>query len=197
MMKHEYARCRPRSTGGATEIALDSMRGMIVAIGVSVTTLPALAADGTPLMKVKPGLWEITLVGDRGIISIAPEAFAKMSPDERARIGAGNARSPMRIVSQQCMPEDAVERTIDEQINRARTCTYTAVSSTETVREMRVQCHAEETSGSGVYRADVLSSEAYRISFNLTATTGPSRTMRMKQDVQANWLSADCGHFKQ
>ena len=60
-------------------VAMHSMRGIFLGVGMSIGALPALAADDMPL-SVKPGLWELTIDANYGKAKdITPEELAEMT----------------------------------------------------------------------------------------------------------------------
>ena len=175
-----------------------SMRVASLGLWLSVGSLvPALAADNTPL-KVKPGLWEMTSDSEHsGMPPIPPEALAKMSPEQRAKLEAAmkGSMGPQHRVMKHCVTQEDIDRGFEKMDKMGQgQCTQTVVSSTATVREGRFQCSGSGNS-SGTYRFEARSPESVVANWNMTMSNG-ANAMTMKNDMQGKWLGADCGDVK-
>jgi hypothetical protein len=177
---------------------MDSVRILVVGIGmVIVTALPARAADNTPL-AVKPGLWEMTSDSQRsGALPIPPEALAKMSPEQRQKMETAmqGAMGPRHRVDKHCVTQEDINKGFDrmDQMGRGQ-CTQKVTTSSATLREGSFTCTGRGNS-SGTYRFEAKSPEAVVANWNMTMTNG-ANTMTMKNDMQGKWLGADCGDVK-
>lgn len=177
---------------------MHTVRVMVLGIGMSVAALlPALAADNTPL-QLKPGLWELTSDSEHsGMPPIPPEALAKMSPEQRAKVEAAmkGSTGPQHRVVKHCVTQQDIDRGFEKMDKMGEgKCTRTVLSSTATVREGRFQCSGPRNS-SGAYRFEARSPESVVANWNMTMSNG-GNTMTMKNNMQGKWLGAECGDVK-
>lgn len=175
-----------------------SVHIMVVGIATSIAaSFPALAADNTPL-NVKPGLWEITSdVDHSGMPPIPPDALAKLSPEQRAKIEAAMQQSmgPRHRVDKRCVTQDEIAKGFGEmdQMGHGK-CTQNVTTSSATLREGTFACTGAQSS-SGNYRFEARSPEAVVANWDMTMSGG-GNTMKMKSAMQGKWLRADCGSVK-
>ena len=176
---------------------MQTVRVMVLGIGLSVAALlPALAADNTPL-KVKPGLWEMTSDSERsGKPPIPPEALAKMSPEQRAKFEAAMQQSmgPQHRVMKHCVTQEDINRGFEKMDKMGEDCTQKVTTSTSSVREGSFQCSGRHNA-SGTYRVEARSPESVVANWNMTMSNA-GNTMTMKNNMQGKWLGADCGDVK-
>ncbi len=169
---------------------------LTLSLGIAVT-LPALAADNTPL-KVKPGLWEMTSDSERtGAPPIPPEVLAKMSPEQRAKFEAAMQQStgPRHRVVKHCVTQADIDKGFEEMERMGHgKCTQNVTSSTSTLRAGTFNCAGPENA-SGTYRFEVRSPESVVGNWDVTMSNG-GKTMNMKNALQGKWLGADCGDVK-
>lgn len=179
------------------------MRGVaVIAIGVCLSTgtaLIAMAADNPPF-NVKPGLWEFTIKGESGgTPSIPPEALSQMTPEQRARMEAmmkgAMAKAAEPHTRQQCVTQQDIDKGFDKFDDKTQgRCTRTVTSRTSTLVEGRVQCTAPNNA-SGSYRFEAPNPQSVIGRWDM-AMGDAGHGMRMKQEMQGKWLSADCGSVK-
>jgi len=159
--------------------------------------LPALAADNTPL-NVKPGLWETTLDSERsGTPPIPPEALAKMSPEQRAKLEAAIQQSlgPQHRVAKRCVTQADIDKGFEgmERMGHGN-CTQNVTSSTSSLRAGSFSCTGAQTT-SGTYRVEARRPDSVVANWDVTVGNG-DKAMKMKSVMQGKWLGADCGSLK-
>jgi hypothetical protein len=157
------------------------------------------AAGGIKALDVKLGLWEVTnTLQTSGMppVSIPPDALAKMTSEQRARVeemmkGSGSGRPTTR---KSCMTREKMNKQEmfgDDQ----KSCTRTVVTSSSSKVEMQLQCAMDGTKTNGTFRVEAMNSENVKGSMQM-ATTGGDRTMNMNSNFTAKWLAPDCGDIK-
>ena len=177
---------------------MDSMRILVLGVGMGlVAALPARADDHTPL-AVKPGLWEMTSdMQHSGAPPIPPEALAKMSPEQRQKLEQAmqGAMAPQHRVDKHCVTAEDIKTGFDrmDQMSRGQ-CTQKVTTSSATLHGGTFACSGQGNS-SGSYRLEAKSPDSVVANWNMTMTTG-ANTMTMKNDMQGKWLAADCGDVK-
>ena len=176
---------------------------MRTSVLVSLLFLPCSwvwAADALKPLDVKLGLWETTnTFQSSGMppMSIPPDALARMTPDQRAKVEAmmKNQGSPRTTTTKSCMTPEKMKRSemfYDEQ----KQCTKTVVTSSSSKMEMRMQCSMEGgAKANGTVRIERTSSDTVKGSVQMVTTSG-DHTMNMNSTFTSKWLGADCGDVK-
>ena len=147
-------------------------------------------------LNVKLGLWETTrdtTIG--GMAPIPPEALAKMTPEQRAKMdqaigpGSGQLKTNVRKT---CITAEKMQKVPfgDER----KDCTYTVSSGSATKREVHFSCTQEngKMKVNGVFHVEALSSESVKGSMEI-ATEGGDRKMTMNSTFSSKWLGPSCG----
>jgi hypothetical protein len=148
----------------------------------------ALADDITPL-GLKPGLWETTTVQERsGMPSIPPEKLASMPPEARARIEAMSGGKAAATTRQSCRVENDLKPFTDDS---NQSCKQTIVTSTGTKQEVKMECDK----GTGTVTLEAKDSEHVN-GLVLMHMSSNGRSMDMKINITAKWISSSCGDVK-
>lgn len=174
---------------------MPGMRVVFIGLCLGVGSLaPALAADKTAL-KVKPGLWEMTVDNETsGRPPVPAEALARLPPEQHAQIEAQlqQLTPPKHQVKKQCVTQKTLDRGFEKMERMGEgNCTRTVVANTATLLEGRVQCKGA-ANVSGSYRFEAGSPEAVVGTSDMTTSDG-THTMKMKYDIKGKWLGSDCG----
>jgi len=159
------------------------------------------AGDAIKPLDVKLGLWEVTntmQMSGMPPVSIPPDALARMTPDQRARVEAmmkeRGLGSPRTRTQKSCMTREKMNK--QEIFNdEEKHCTRTVVASSGSKLEMRLQCTTEGATTSGTFRIEALNSENVKGAMQMATTSG-DRTMNMNSNFTAKWLGPDCGDVK-
>ncbi len=177
---------------------MPSMRTLFIGMCLSAGALsPARAADNPPL-DVKPGLWEMTSDSERsGKLPLPPEALARMTPEQRAKLEAAmqGSMGPRHRVVKRCVTQADIDKGFEEmeRIGHGR-CTQNVASSTPTLREGSFSCAAPQNA-SGHYRFEARSPEAVVGNWEVTVNGGDN-AMNVKVAMHGKWLGSDCGSVK-
>jgi len=159
------------------------------------------AADGFKPLDVKLGLWETTntfQTSGMPPVSIPPDALARMTPDQRARVEAmmkdqGSGR-PKTTTQKSCMTREKMNKQEMFSDNKMD-CKRTVVTSSSSKLEMRMQCTTDGTKTNGTFRIEALNSENVKGSMQMATASG-DQTMNMNSNFTAKWLGPDCGDVK-
>ena len=156
------------------------------------------AADDFKPFDVKLGLWETTTTfQSSGMppVSIPPDALARMTPDQRAKVeammkGQGSART---TTTKSCMTPEKMKRS---EFYEQKQCTKTVVTSTGSKLELRMHCTMEGgAKADGTVRVERINSESTKGSVQIVSTSG-EHTMNMNSTFTSKWLGPDCGDVK-
>jgi hypothetical protein len=170
---------------------------LAVTVAGTPASAPAWAAGASEPLDIKPGIWEITLtVRTTGRPPMPPEAVAKLTPEERARIDAKArekaAAGPRTTVKRSCLDEKELRQPLTLTFGGAGPgCRQTVTSASRTRQEIRVDCGKGAPHGGGTVRIEATDPENAKVSSNWSATDG-ARTMKMSSTAILKWLGADC-----
>ncbi len=154
----------------------------------------AWSADTLQPLDVKLGLWETTTTTQiSGMPPIPPEALARLTPEQRARIEASmgaQGGQPKTHTTKSCMTKEKMEKAMfgEERQN----CKRTVITSTSSKTEVRLDCDQQGIKTSGTVRVDAINSENVKGSVK-AESTGGGNTMNVNSNFTSKWLSSDCG----
>jgi hypothetical protein len=175
-----------------------------------VARIVAIAAVGSGVqaadlkLNVKPGLWEVTSVGQVAgqmpAMQMPDSVMQNMTPERRAQMEAMMknmaARAAQPRTRQRCITEEQLKR--DAAFNEADrpNCKRTVTMNSSSDWEVHSQCTVEngQTDVTAHFHADSPSSVTGNIDVAANGENG--RNMSIKNTVTAKWLSADCGDVK-
>ena len=178
-------------------------RSQVLAAGMALAGAAVFVAQAAgpafadPPFNVRPGLWEMRSSGTtKGQVPLPPEALARLSPKQRARIEAtmqsaiahGNADT----VRKSCITAEQLRRGPSFG-DDPKSCTRTVAKRTATEIEVHAQCAGERRQLDVHFRAVT----PERISGTVDAVvSNGGRTMTVHRQVSGTWLAADCGTVK-
>lgn len=170
------------------------MRLTILALVLS----PLLSKADQPL-DVKLGLWETVSRTELPALpasrpQIPPDALARMTPEQRARIEAilKSRGTPGAITTRSCLTRESLEHGLNLRNDQA--CTYKLTGSSAIRQQIQVECRqgqAREASGElTLERVDAGHIEGTMV-MKPAAGSG-----NIKTTFDSRWVSADCGRLK-
>jgi len=154
---------------------------------------PPARADST-VLNVSPGLWEVTVIGERqGEMQIPQDALAKMTPEQRAKVEAMMANMPrtMKHVMRECLTEQQIRDGMRMLDRKEADCQRTIVTQTRTVLEVHEQC-AGARPRTVTARFEAPTPGALQGHVVAEMTQG-MHTMTMTSNVTGTRLGSDCG----
>jgi hypothetical protein len=156
------------------------------------------AADNITPLKVKEGLWEVTvthsMTGMPGMANIPPETLAKMPPEQRARIEGMMKGTPTTDVRKDCVTKEKLEKNSAFANNRGE-CTRTVVSSTGSKLEVKFHCEEKQSSSDGTFLMEAIGSDNVKGTMHMTST-GSGHNMTMDFTISSKYLGPACGDVK-
>lgn len=167
---------------------------ILLAIVVGGSCISAARAEPVTL-NVRPGLWEMTVSGEGSEVPpIPPEALARMTPDQRARVQAALAAQTASAgkphVHKSCVTAKSLQRGFDTgESNAQRKCTRTITSSSGSAMDGREECTGA-VPVSGRFHAEAPDATTVNVTVELTI-----KTMTVKRVMHGKWIGADCGEY--
>jgi hypothetical protein len=165
---------------------------------LACTLAPCVALAG-PQLKIKPGLWEMTIDHQsQGRPPIPQEVLDKMPPEQRARFEATMKKhqdaGPKHDAYKECITQKDLDRPMFGK-EQEENCTHEIVKATATHMEMKFQCTEEGQTRSGTTSYDAPDSEHVSGATVVHAAAG-ERAMTVNVHFAGKWLGADCGDVK-
>jgi hypothetical protein len=163
-------------------------------IGMTLLLCSALWAANLQALDVKTGQWETTTSGQMtGMPSIPPDALAKLTPEQRAKIeSAMGAHGAKPMVSTHCLTKEKIEQAWNTGQSMAKNCTTTLTSSSSSKQEVHMECNQNGSKTVGTVKVEAVDSEHTRGSFQMTAASDSGHTMSMNYTFTSKWLGAAC-----
>jgi hypothetical protein len=162
-----------------------------------------IAAAPLPVPPVKPGLWEVKSsaldANGREIPTPEPAAFARLSPEARARMAEamkarGVAMPDASGATKACFTKETFDSGRWQQMASETGCTTNFSGTSSSTWKWHSSCPAprqSESDGEAVFT----NAENYKVTMKMT-TTMAGRTTTSTRIIQAKWLGADCGDIK-
>ena len=163
----------------------------------------ALAAAPALAQQFKPGLWETNnKMGSgsgqlQGLMEMAQQQMAAMSPEQRARIDGMMARQGVvlsndGVVAKMCItPQMAARQQLP--IQQHGNCSYQHAAPVGNNMKFSFSCTNPQAAGEG--SATFSGPTAYTSTMRVTTSaTGASETVNIASS--GRWLGADCGAVK-
>jgi len=170
----------------------------LVAVAVVLISSCLWAQDKIVIPDVKLGLWETTITSQMsGLPPIPPDALARMTPEQRARMEAAiKARSgqPNTTTSRSCVTKEKLEKggTFGQE---PKNCTHSVLESSRSKAEVKFACEEEAMKMTGTVRYEALDSEHVKGSTDM-AMSGNGRTMNASSTFTSKWVGPACGNVE-
>ncbi len=158
------------------------------------------AAQNIQPLDVKLGLWESTTVRESsGFPPIPPEALARLTPEQRAKIEAAAkasaSRGPKTETRKSCLTKEKLNKALTFGQSNNDNCKATVVTSTRTKEEIHFECAGEGMKGAGDMHIEAINSENVKGSIQMNAAGG-GNTMKTSVNFTAKWLGPSCADVK-
>ena len=173
------------------------MRKAVLGSAIGFGAVALLAAGGVTPLHVKPGLWESTMtITTSGLPPIPPEAAARLTPEQRARMEAAKgsmAGHPTVTTNQHCVTADQLSSDPFKPRNQDKRwkCDETVVNSTGSSLEVHESCSGTDSKLDAHVAIQALDSEHVKGTSDGEITAG-GHTMRSHTTFTSKWLSASC-----
>ena len=168
-----------------------SVRALLV--GAAAAAIATSVYATTISFGMQPGLWAFTVKMQMSASVIPPETLARMTPAQRARAQAAMAAANTPRVVKRCITPEQARNGFD--LDEARQCTHTTVSSSSSQLVMHVQCRTGRGTGAGTVTFQLVDAGNVRTDIKMTVTTH-GRTVTVENQSTGKWLGSDCGNVK-
>ncbi len=165
-----------------------------ISLGFALMACVAIgwAADTFHPLDVKTGQWESTMtVAGSDVPPIPPEALARLTPEQRARLEEQTKSLNGRtIVHKTCIKKEKLDKPLTFG-NGDKACTNTLVTSTSSMQEIHVECTRNDRKSGGTLRFEALDPEHVKGTVKMTMT-GPNGSMDINSSFTAKWVGEAC-----
>jgi len=175
------------------------MRRLFMIAPIVCFSLTLFAADKYTPLNIKEGLWEITvthsMAGMPAMPAIPPEALAKMTPEQRARIEGMMGGKP--IVQKECITREKLEKASAFNVNRdgGGECRRTVINSTSGKLEMKIHCEGKQGTTEGTLVMEATGTDSTKGTMHLVSA-GNGHNMAIDMTINSKYLGAACGDVK-
>jgi TolA-binding protein len=152
------------------------------------------AATFEPL-RMKPGLWEISLtVKTSGAPPMPPDLISRLTPEQRARMESARQSDhrEQTTVKQSCLSAQELQQPLTMGFGDHENCRQELVTATATRQEIRVECGKSPAMGGGTIQIDAKDAENAKVTSQWSGTDS-ARTVTVTSTAVLKWLHADCG----
>ncbi len=171
-----------------TKISLGFALGFTFVAGCTV----GWAADTFHPLDVKTGEWESSMtVNTSDVPPIPPEALARLTPEQRARLEQQTkSLSGRTIVRKTCIKKERLDKPLTFG-NGDKACTNTLVTSTSSMQEIHVECNRNDRKSGGTLRFEAVDPQHVKGTVKMTMT-GPNGSMDINSSFTAKWVGEAC-----
>ncbi len=173
------------------------MRNQLLVALIVFCSLTLWAADNITPLNIKEGLWEMTvtfsMTGMPAMPAIPPDALAKMTPEQRARIEGMMNNKP--IVQKECITKEKLGKASAFNVNKNSECARTVVSSTGSKIAMKIHCEGKQGPTDGTFVVEAVGSDATKGTMHLTSS-GSDQKRNIDMTFSSKYLGAACGDVK-
>jgi hypothetical protein len=177
------------------------MKKSILLASVILTSSVLWAADKLQPLDIKMGLWETSMthapVSGLGMPTIPPEALAKMTPEQRARMEEmmkNRGTGPKTTITKSCITREKLEKNLAFRDERSE-CTRTVLSSSSSGFEVKLHCVEKDSTSDGTFKIDVIDSESVKGVLHMVAS-GNGHNMSIDSTFTSRYLGPACGDVK-
>ena len=167
-------------------------------VAVACMTAASSAEAEHALLRVNPGLWEISVVTHiKGQLPIPDSALAKLPADQRAKLMASMQSmvvAPKPHKFKECMTAQKIAEGFEVEQEQG-SCKRTVVSNTSSLMEISEKCDTSDGTTTGHFRfqASCMSNVTGALTMNIA---NGGKNMNMDGTIDGHWLGGSCGAIK-
>ena len=168
-----------------------------ISSSILVVGITAVLAAQAPVLDVKLGLWENTIVTNIGGMAMPQVDTSKMPPDQAAKIAeAMKGMSGRAVTDKNCLTkEDLANESFMMPKDNKMTCTRTVTTNTKAVFAADVNCTGERTVKGQINVESLAGGNAFKGAMKMATTSG-TQTINVNMTMSGKYLGPDCGDVK-
>jgi Protein of unknown function (DUF3617) len=191
----------PQNVGAADTPSETLMKKGIFLAFVILSSSAFWAADQLQPPDLKTGLWETTMihspVAGLAMPTIPPEALAKLTPEQRARMEEmmkNKGTSPTTTTTKSCITKEKLEKDLAFRDERSQ-CTHTVLSSSGRGFEVKLHCTEKDSTSDGTFKLEVINPESAKGALHMVVS-GNGQNMKVDSTFTSRYLGPSCGDMK-
>ena len=169
-----------------------TLSSSILIVGVT-----AVLAAQAPVLDVKYGLWENTVVTSMGGMAMPQMDTSKLPPEQAAKIAEamkGMAGQPM--TQKNCITKEALSKdSFMMPENSKMTCTRTITTNTKAALAADIDCTGERTVKGQINVESLDGGNAFKGTMKMASSSG-GKTLNLNMNMTGKYLGPDCGDVK-
>ena len=168
-----------------------------ISSSILVVGITAVLAAQAPVLDVKLGLWENTIVTNIGGMAMPQMDTSKLPPDQAAKIAeAMKGMGGQTVTEKRCLTkEDLANESFMMPKNNKMTCTRTVTTNTKAVFAADVNCTGERTVKGQINVESLSGGDAFKGAMKVATTSG-TQTINLNMAMSGKYLGPDCGDVK-
>jgi hypothetical protein len=173
--------------------AARTITSSILVLGIT-TVLVAQA----PVLDIKLGLWESTIVTNMGGAAMPQMDMSKLPPEQAAKIAEAmkGLTGDRTMTDKNCLTkEDLAKDSFMMPDNSKMTCKRTVTTNTKSTFAADIDCTGETTTKGQITVESLAGGSAYKGAMKM-ATTSRGRTMNLTMTMSGKYLGSECGDVK-
>jgi hypothetical protein len=174
-------------------LAARTISSSILVVGVTA----ALAAQA-PVLDVKLGLWENTIVTNMSGMAMPQMDTSKMPPEQAAKMAEAMKAmmGPRTVTEKHCLTQEELSKDSFMMPNDSKmTCTRTITTNTKAAFAADINCTGARSMKGQINVESADGGNAYKGTMKM-ATTGSGQTVNLTMNITGKYLGPTCGDVK-
>ena len=168
-----------------------------ISSSILVVAITAVLAAQAPVLDVKLGLWENTMVTSIGGMAMPQMDTSKLPPEQAAKMAEamkGMAGQPM--TQKNCITKEALSKdSFMMPENSKMTCTRTVTTNTKATFAADLNCTGARTVKGQISVESLSGGNAFKGAMKMATTSG-AQTINVNMTMSGKYLGPDCGDVK-
>jgi Protein of unknown function (DUF3617) len=168
-----------------------------ISSSILVVGITAVLAAQAPVLDVKLGLWENTIVTNIGGMAMPQMDTSKLPPDQAAKMAeAMKGMGGQTVTEKNCLTkEDLANESFMMPKDNKMTCTRTVTTNTRAVFAADINCTGERTVKGQINVESLAGGNAFKGAMKMATTSG-TQTINLNMNMSGKYLGPDCGDVK-
>ena len=168
-----------------------------ISSSILVLGVTAVLVAQAPVLDVKLGLWENTIVTNIGGMAMPQVDTSKMPPEQAAKIAAAmKGMGGQPVTEKHCLTkEDLANDSFMMPKDNKMTCTRTVTTNTKATFAADVNCTGERAVKGQINVESLDGGNAFKGAMKMATTSG-AQTINVNMTMSGKYLGPDCGDVK-
>jgi hypothetical protein len=169
-----------------------------ISSSVLVVGVTAVLAAQAPVLDVKFGLWESTIVTSMSGMAMPQMDTSKLPPEQAAKIAEGmKGMGGQPVTQKNCITkEDLAKDSFMMPADAKMTCTRTITTNTKATFAADINCTGSRTVKGQINIESLDGGNAYKGTMKMASTGGNGQTLNLNMNMSGKYLGPVCGDVK-